>query len=103
MEWQTWLLVAVLLGALYFLGLTGYRIFLATKKLSSEIARSERMISELTSVETPPIPIVRPNTGDQYLELLANREQLKSSRRKQAEARKRKLIERISSIEVDKR
>lgn len=103
MEWQNWVLLAIGLAAIYFLALVGYRIFLATKKLSSEIARIEHMISELNSVETPPIPVVRPNTGDQYLELLANRELLKSARRKQAEARKRKLIERISSIEVDKR
>lgn len=103
MSWTGWLLLAVSLFSLYALGLVVYRILLATKKLSSEVKRAEAMIDELENTKLEAITPSRPAFGDQFEDLLVNRELLKRARAKKAEERKHRLIERISSIEVDKR
>ena len=103
MNWTGWLLLAISLIGLYAIGLIGYRIMLATKKLRTEVARAEGLIDELQNVEYQTAELAKPTSGDDFEQALVNREQLKRSRAKKAEERKRRLIERISSIEVDKR
>jgi hypothetical protein len=102
-NWTGWLLLAISLIGLYAIGLIGYRIMLATKKLRTEVARAEGLIDELQNVEYQTVELAKPTSGDDFEQALVNREQLKLSRAKKAEERKRRLIERISSIEVDKR
>lgn len=103
MSWTDWLLIGAIGAGLYAFGLIGYRIFLAWKKLHFEVLRTERLIAELeaTPLEVPVFS--RPTSGDEFQQLLVNRELEKRRRRRAAEQRKHRLIERISSIEVDKR
>jgi len=103
MEWTGWLILVVSLLGIYLIGLIGYRLLISTKKLRQEVARADQLISELKNVEHLAVEFSWPSTGAELEELLINRELLKRARRHRAEARKRKLIERISSIEVDKR
>ena len=103
MIWTNWLLIAAGLAGAYVLGLVGYKVWISSKKLRHELERAENLIKELEGVEKEVIELAKPNTGEQLNELLVNREQLKRARRHRAELRKRRLIERISSIEVDKR
>jgi len=103
MEWTGWLILVVSLLGIYLIGLIGYRLLISTKKLRQEVARADQLISELKNVEHLAVEFSRPSKGAELEELLINRELLKRARRHRAEARKRKLIERISSIEVDKR
>lgn len=103
MNWTGWLLLAIALLGLYAIGLIGYRLLLATKKLRAEVVRAESLIDQLQQVEYQTVEPARPISGAGFEQALVNRELLKRARAKKAEARKRRLIERISSIEVDKR
>ena len=103
MAWTSWLLLAVSLAGIYALGLIGYRLLVSAKQLKLELARAESLVDELKQVELEAIERSRPSSGDDFDQLLVNRELLKRARRLRAEQRKRRLIERISSIEVDKR
>lgn len=103
MAWTSWLLLAVSLAGIYALGLIGYRLLVSAKELKHELARAESLVDELKQVELEAIQRSKPSSGDDFEQLLVNRELLKRARRLRAEQRKRRLIERISSIEVDKR
>jgi hypothetical protein len=103
MAWTSWLLLAVALSGIYALGLIGYRLLVSAKELKHELARAESLVDELKQVELEAIERSKPSSGDDFEQLLVNRELLKKARRLRAEQRKRRLIERISSIEVDKR
>ena len=103
MAWTSWLLLAVALAGTYALGLIGYRLLVSAKELKHELARAESLVDELKQVELEAIERSKPSSGDDFEQLLVNRELLKRARRLRAEQRKRRLIERISSIEVDKR
>lgn len=103
MAWTSWLLLAVSLAGIYALGLIGYRLLVSAKELKHELARAESLVDELKQVELEAIERSKPSSGDDFEQLLVNRELLKRARRLRAEQRKRRLIERISSIEVDKR
>ena len=103
MAWTSWLLLAVSLAGIYALGLIGYRLLVSAKRLKHELARAESLVDELKQVELEAIERSKPSSGDDFEQLLVNRELLKRARRLRAEQRKRRLIERISSIEVDKR
>ena len=103
MAWTSWLVLAVSLAGIYALGLIGYRLVVSAKQLKLELARAESLVDELKQVELETIERSRPSSGDDFEQLLVNRELLKRARRLRAEQRKRRLIERISSIEVDKR
>ena len=103
MAWTSWLLLAVSLAGIYALGLIGYRLLVSAKELKHELARAESLVDELKQVELEAIERSKPSSGNDFEQLLVNRELLKRARRLRAEQRKRRLIERISSIEVDKR
>ncbi|MEK9578604.1 MAG: hypothetical protein VW008_04560 [Aquiluna sp.] len=103
MAWTSWLVLAVALAGIYALGLIGYRLLVSAKELKHELARAESLVDELKQVEQEAIERSKPSSGDDFEQLLVNRELLKKARRLRAEQRKRRLIERISSIEVDKR
>jgi len=103
MAWTSWLLLLVALACLYALALIGYRLLVSTRKLKTEVTRAEGLIDQLQQIEYEQIQRSKPSSGAEFEQLLVNRELLKRSRRQRAEQRKRRLIERISSIEVDKR
>lgn len=88
-------------GALYVTGLAAYRLYLAIKNLKSEVARSNTLLSEIQSAPAnDPLPARAHGTSD-LVATIQHRQQLKRARRRKAEERQRRLVQRIRDIELD--
>ena len=103
MEITTIAIWVAVLGGLYALGLSGYRIFIAVRALKLELAKAKSLISDIASAEhndpTPATPI----TQTDLIRVIGERQALKRARARKAEARQRRLVQRIREIEIDKR
>ena len=97
------MLLLVAIASIYALGLVGYRLLLSARRLNTELTKSKELIEDLNSFEkTMPNGAEASNEAD-LLSLLGQRRRIKTDREKRAEQRRRRLIHRISEIEIDKR
>ena len=94
--------VAVL-GGLYALGLSAYRILLAVKAVKKELERAKGFISDIASTQTEDPEPASPTTHDDLIRVVGERQALKRARARKAEDRQRRLVQRIREIEIDKR
>jgi hypothetical protein len=98
-----WAFLIVGLVSIYALGLLGYNLMLSAKKLSVQIEKSQELIAELNSFETPNPAKTEPNTGADLVSLLGQRLRLRLSREQRTKARRRRLMQHIKDIDTDKR
>ena len=103
MDFTTIAIWVAVLGGLYALGLSGYRILLAVKALKTELAKAKGLLADIASAEhndpTPATPIGQSD----LVRVIGERQALKRARARKAEARQRRLVQRIREIEIDKR
>ena len=103
MNWTGWLILAVALVSLYFLGLVLYRLYLSARALKLEVEKSQLLIAQAQEFEALEIIPAKPSSQDQLATLRVKRRKFVRSREKKAEDRQRRLIERVRDIEIDKR
>ena len=103
MDLTTIAIWVAVLGGLYALGLSGYRIFLAIRALKVQLDRAKGLITDIAAAEhNDPTRTVPTNRSD-LVRVITQRQALKRARARKAEARQRRLVQRIREIEIDKR
>jgi hypothetical protein len=103
MGWTGWLVLAVSLGGLYGLGLVLYRLFLSAKSLLRAITHSRALVAEAMAYEPMDYQPAKPTTAEDLKEVLVARRSFERVQEAKAQARQRRLLKRISHIEIDKR
>lgn len=93
----------VALASIYALGLVGYRLLLSAKRLNIELTKSKKLIEDLNSFELTIPSKAEANTGPELLFLLGQRRKIGQAKEQRDKARRRRLIQRINDIEIDKR
>ena len=99
MQWINFLLIA---GALYILALAGYRLWLALKALGSHVSEITGKISGFGPEEFELKP-ASPVFAEDLPRLLTERRAMEKRKAREREERKRRLVARISSINIDRR
>lgn len=95
--------VVAIFASLYWLALVGYRLLLSLKGLKAAgtpLQISLEKLKDPVEIEFQP---ATNHTADDLAQVLAKREQLKKAKREVAESRRRRLIERLDEIDLDKR
>ncbi|MFM2023284.1 MAG: hypothetical protein RIR89_676 [Actinomycetota bacterium] len=100
---MSWLILLASLVGLYFFGLAIYRLFLSGKALGIELKRSGELLAELNSFERVEPESAKATTGDDFSRVLAARKVLVRAKIRRREDERRRLINRIREIDVDKR
>ncbi len=103
MSITSWVLLATCLAGLYILGLIFYRVALAGKRLNKEVLKAKNLIEELNNAEALEAQKQSPTQASELPELYRARKRRQRDRENQVQARRRRLIRRISEIEIDKR
>ena len=103
MGFSIWLVILASAAGSYFLLLRGYRLMLSLKSLRQEVERSQALIAAAQDFDEIELNEPVSNSGADLLKLLRQRHRIKTDREKRAEQRRRRLIHRISEIEIDKR
>lgn len=99
MQWINFLLIA---GALYILTLAGYRLWLAFKALGSQVNEITGKLSGFGPDEFELKP-ASPVFAEDLPRLLTERRAMEKRKAREREERKRRLVARISSINIDRR
>lgn len=99
MQWINFLLIA---GALYILALAGYRLWLALKALGSQVSEIIGKISGFGPEEFE-LKSASPVFAEDLPRLLTERRAMEKRKAHEREERKRRLVARISSINIDRR
>lgn len=99
MPWLSFLLIA---GALYILALAGYRLWLALKTLGSQVNEITGKLSGFGPDEFELKP-ASPVFAEDLPRLLTERRAMEKRKAREREERKRRLVARISSINIDRR
>ena len=95
--------LAAILASLYILGLITYRLWLSAKSFKAQRSQLDQKIKLLSQPLERPIEAAKPSAQGDLAELLAKREQDKRQRLQSQERRRRKLIERLQTLDLDKR
>ncbi|MDG2497187.1 MAG: hypothetical protein P8M68_03280 [Aquiluna sp.] len=103
MSIEGWVLLATSLAGLYILGLIFYRVALAGKRLAKEVSKAKGLTDDFKSAEALDAEKLTPSTASELPELFRARRKRQRQKDEQAKARRRRLIKRISEIEIDKR
>lgn len=103
MSFTGWVLLATSTAGLYALGLIGYRLLLSARTLNKEADQARRLMAEVQEFDELPLSRAKPSTGSDLGKLLLERHRLNASKDKRAEERRRRLIQGIREIEIDKR
>jgi predicted KAP-like P-loop ATPase len=95
--------IAAIFGSLYLLGLIAYRLFLSLKVFNQNQSILQSKLDLLAQpIEREFFPAT--HDGDKPInQVLAKREQIKRQRRLKAEDRRRRLVQHLQSIDLDKR
>lgn len=97
------MLLLVAIASVYALGLVGYRLLLSAKRLNTQLIKSKELIEDLNSFEMTIPSKAEANTGAELLSLLGKRRKIGQAKDRQVKARRRRLVQRINDIEIDKR
>tara|TARA_B110000305_G_scaffold16050_1_gene14963 strand:- start:33 stop:344 length:312 start_codon:yes stop_codon:yes gene_type:complete len=96
-------LLFVALASLYALGLLGYRLLLSARRLSTEIIKSKALIEELNNFEVTIPAKAQVTSGSDLVSLLGERRRIGQAKEQRGKSRRRRLLQRIKDIEIDKR
>jgi|TARA_B110000977_G_C10969067_1_gene451612 hypothetical protein len=97
------MLLFVALASLYALGLLGYRLLLSARRLSTEIIKSKALIEELNNFEVTIPAKAQVTSGSDLVSLLGERRRIGQAKEQRGKSRRRRLLQRIKDIEIDKR
>jgi hypothetical protein len=97
------LLLLVALASLYVLGLLGHRLLLSARRLSTEIIKSKALIEDLNNFDMTIPNKAEVNSGADLLSLLGERRRIGQAKEQRAKSTRRRLLQRIKDIEIDKR
>ena len=103
MNWEVWLVLAAIGAGAYVIGLIGYRVSLNLKGLKSEVDKAESLIAEAKAFEQLEPAPAKANNADDLAEVLLNRRRIQKEKEERHQSRQRRLVQRISEIEIDKR
>lgn len=103
MSWA-WIIGSLAIaGSLYWLVLVGYRLFLSLKALQVAALPLKASVDSLSEPIEREFTPAKNTTQDDLAQVLAKREQRKRAKRDFEEARRRRLIERLNQMNLDKR
>lgn len=98
-----WVLLVAAAFSLYFLILTGYRLWISIRDLVAAVGKTNALLGELKEFdEVTPSPASAASEQD-LVNLLAERRKLLKQRRKRQAERQRRLVNRVREIDIDKR
>lgn len=97
-----WLAIVLVAASLYAVGLLSYRLCLSLRRLRSLTSETEAKLQAFSAPELEISPAV-PSQGADLSEIVMQRRRLLAQKRERARQRERRLIARISSIQIDKR
>ncbi len=97
-----WLNLGLVLGAGYVLALAGYKLWLAVKSLLGQIKQTEAALGGFGPDDFSIEP-AKPSTPEDLSRLLRARKAMQKRKAHEREERQRRLVARISSINIDRR
>jgi hypothetical protein len=103
MNWSWFIGLAAIFASLYWLVLVGYRLFLSLKGLQAAAVPLNSNLALLAEPIEREFIAAKNHTTADLTEVLAKREQLKNAKRDAVEARRRRLIQRLNQMNLDKR
>lgn len=103
MSWSWWLGAAAIAGSLYWLGLVGYRLLLSLRSLKAAGLPLQANLEQLGDPIEREFTAAKNHTAEDLSEVLAKRKQLNNAKRVASEDRRRRLIERLNQMNLDKR
>jgi hypothetical protein len=103
MSWAWIIGGGAIIASLYWLVLVGYRLFLSLKGLQSAGVPLKASIELLADPLERDFKAATNTSSADLGEVLAKREQRKREKRNFQEARRRRLIERLNQMNLDKR
>lgn len=98
-----WIVLVVVISGLYVLGLAVFRLSLDAKNLLVEAGKLRGLLATLKNAAEVEIIPATPSLSSDYVQLVTKRAWLKRKRLLASQARERRLIQRIRSIDLDKR
>lgn len=103
MAWTGWLVIGTILVCLYVLATVIYRLALSVRALIAEVKKTQGLINELKNISPIAVRPAIATTGDDLAKVLIERRAIERKREHRARERQRRLVQRISDIEMDKR
>ena len=103
MSWAWIIGGGAIIASLYWLVLVGYRLFLSLKGLQAAGLPLKATMDLLADPIERDFTAAKNTTSSELGEVLAKREQRKRAKRDFEEARRRRLIERLNQMNLDKR
>jgi hypothetical protein len=103
MSWAWIIGTGAIVASLYWLVMVGYRLFLSLKGLQAAGVPLKASLDLLAQPLERDYTAARNTTASDLGEVLAKREQRKRAKRDFEEARRRRLIERLNQMNLDKR
>ncbi len=97
-----WINLGLVLGAGYVFALAGYKLWLVAKSLLSQIKKTEAALSSFGPDEFSIQP-AKPSAPEDLARLLRARKAMQQRKAHEREERQRRLVARISSINIDRR
>jgi hypothetical protein len=97
------MLLLVALASLYVLGLLGYRLLLSARRLSTEIIKAKELIEDLNNFDMTTPSKAPVTSGSDLMSLLGERRRIGQAKEQRVKSRRRRLMQRINDIEIDKR
>jgi len=103
MSWAWIIGTFAIAGSIYWFILVGYRLFLSLKALQAAGIPLKASMDLLSDPIERDFTAAKNTTQDDLGQVLAKREQRKRAKRDSDEARRRRLIERLNQVNLDKR
>jgi 50S ribosomal subunit-associated GTPase HflX len=97
-----WLYLGIVLGAGYVLALAGYKLWLSTRSLLGQIKQTEAALGSFGPEDFELEP-AKPSAPEDLARLLRARKAMQKRKAQEREERQRRLVARISSINIDRR
>jgi hypothetical protein len=94
-----WAAIAIGLGAIYFFGLSMYRIALNLRSLQSELLKTEALVGEIQNLQLPEVAKATAVTAEDLVALTSLRINQKRKKALRREQRQRRLIENLKNAE----
>ena len=103
MSWSWLLGAAAIIGSLYWFALVGYRLFLSLKGLQRAGLPLKSNLEQLAQPIEREFSAAKNTTSDDLGQVLAKRKQLIKAKQDSSEERRRRLIEHLNQMDLDKR
>lgn len=103
MQIGSYISLALVLGAIYFLGQVGYRLSLSVRKLKQNQAKLDQNLKLLEQPIERAFAKAEPSSSKNPLEVIQQRQRFLRAREHRVNERRRRLIQRLQTGNLDKR